>query len=186
MTTVIGTRRFSVDEYHRMAEVGILKPDDRVELLDGDIISMAPISSRHAAAVRKIAELFQRALTGRTIISVQCPIRLDEHSEPEPDIAVLRLEDSNYADAHPRPVDALLLIEVAQSSLIYDREMKIPQYARAGVREVWLVNLELQQVEIYREPAPLGYAVTSVHRRGATIAPQAFPDAPVRVDDLLA
>jgi Uma2 family endonuclease len=108
------------------------------------------------------------------------------NSEPQPDIAVLRREGSNYADAHPRPADTLLLIEVAQSSLAFDREVKIPHYARAGIVETWLVNLELQQVEIFREPQPLGYGTTSVHRRGTTIAPGAFPEAAVRVDDLLA
>ena len=169
-----------------MAEVGILKPDDRVELLDGDIIPMAPMSSRHAAAVRKIAEFFQRTLADKAIVSVQCPIRLDDHSEPQPDVAVLRMENSNYASAHPQPADVLLLIEVAQSSLAFDRDIKIPQYARAGIAETWLVNLELQQVEIFRVAGPLGYAETTVNRRGATAAPKAFSQASVNVDDLLA
>jgi Uma2 family endonuclease len=186
MTTVIGTRRFSVEEYHRMAEVGILKPDDRVELLDGDIIPMAPMSSRHAAAISKIAEWLQRAFAGRAMVRVQSPIRLDGFSEPEPDIALVRVDTSHYAEAHPRPADVLLLIEVAQSSLAYDRDVKIPQYARAGIAETWLVNLELQQVELFRVPGPLGYAETTVNRRGATAAPKAFPQASVNVDDLLA
>jgi Uma2 family endonuclease len=146
MTTVIATRRFSVEEYHRMAETGILKPDDRVELLDGDIISMAPMSSRHAAAISKISAWLQRESTGRAIVRVQSPIQLDDFSEPEPDVALLRTEATHYADAHPGPGDILLAIEVAQSSLGFDREVKIPHYARAGIAEVWLVNLELQQV----------------------------------------
>ena len=169
-----------------MAEVGILKPDDRVELLDGDIIPMAPMSSRHAAAIRKIAELFQRLIQGRALVSVQCPVRLDEYSEPQPDIALLRTDVSSYADAHPGPADVLLLIEVAQSSLAYDRDIKIPQYARAGIGEVWMVNLELQQVEVFRDSAPLGYGARTVSRRGLSIAPRAFPDVVVAVDDLLA
>jgi Uma2 family endonuclease len=144
------------------------------------------MSSRHAAAVRKVAELFQRALAGKAIVSVQCPIRLDEHSEPQPDVALLRPEASSYANAHPAPGDVLLLIEVAQSSLAFDREVKIPHYARAGIRETWLINLELQQVEIFRDATPLGYGATAEHRRGAMIAPQAFPAMTVRVDDLLA
>lgn len=188
MPTVVATRPFSVEEYHRMAEVGILKPDDRVELLDGDIIPMAPMSSRHAAAVRKIAELFQRplALTGRALVSVQCPVRLSEHSEPEPDIALLRTKADRYAEAHPTPPDVFLVIEVAQSSLGFDRDVKIPQYARAGVAEVWLVNLEAQQVEIFREPGPLGYGAKSVSRRGQSIAPQAFAAVTISVEDILA
>jgi Uma2 family endonuclease len=186
MTTVIGTRRFSVEEYHRMAEAGILKPNDRVELLDGDIISMAPMSSRHAATVRKITKFFQRALAEKATVSVQLPIRLDDHSEPEPDVALLRADPGDYAEAHPVPSDVRLLIEVAQSSLGFDRDVKIPQYARAGIGETWLVNLELQQVEVFREPGPLGYAAKTVNRRGSSLAPQAFPEAVAAVDDFLA
>lgn len=169
-----------------MSEVGILKPDDWVELLDGDIIPMAPMSSRHAAAVRKVAELFQRALAGKAIVSVQCPIRLDPHSEPQPDVALLRPEPSSYASAHPGTADVFWLIEVAQSSLAFDREVKIPHYARAGIRETWLINLDAQQVEIFCDAAPAGYETTVVHRRGVVIAPQAFPAFTVKVDDLLA
>ena len=186
MTTVVATRRFSVEEYHRMAEVGILKPDDRVELFDGDIIRMAPMSSRHAAAVSKIAEWMQGTFTSRAAVRVQCPVRLEEYSEPQPDLVLVRPDPAHYADAHPGPADVLLLIEVAQSSLAYDRDIKIPQYARAGIGEVWLVNLELQQVEVFREPAPMGYGARAVSRRGLSIAPRAFPDAAVAVDDLLA
>jgi Uma2 family endonuclease len=186
MTTVIGTRRFSVEEYHRMAEVGILKPDDRVELLDGDIIPVPPMSSRHAAAVSKIAEWLQRSLAGRVIVRAQCPVRLDEHSEPEPDIALLRPEPTHYAAAHPMPADVYLLIEVAHSSVAFDREVKIPHYARAGISETWLVDLALQQVEIYRDPAPLGYREKNVSRRGKSIALQAFPETLTAVDELLA
>lgn len=186
MTTVIGTRRFSVEEYHRMAEVGILKPDDRVELLDGDIIPMAPMSSRHAAAISKIAEWLQRAFAGRAMVRVQLPIHLDDYSEPEPDLALVRVEAGHYADAHPRPADVLLIIEVAQSSQAFDRDIKIPHYARAGIRETWLVDIALQQVEIYRGPAPLGYREKSVSRRGQSIVPQAFPQEAVNVDEMLA
>lgn len=169
-----------------MAEVGILKPDDRVELLDGDVIPMAPMSSRHAAAISKITEWLQRAFAGRAMVRVQSPIRLDGFSEPEPDLALVRVDASHYADAHPQPADVLLLIEVAQSSLAFDRDIKIPHYARAGIPETWLINLELQQIELFRVPAPLGYATTTVNRRGATLAPQAFPQGVVNVDDLLA
>lgn len=185
MIPVVATRRFSVEEYHRMAETGILKPDDRVELLDGDIIPMAPMSSRHAAVVRKIARHFEKVLVGRTHVSVQLPIRLDDFSEPEPDVALLQPRSNDYADAHPGPRDVLLLIEVAQSSLVLDRELKIPQYARAGIAEVWLFNLEQQHVECFSEPGPRGYATVTVHRRGATLAPRAFPQTTAKVDDLL-
>lgn len=169
-----------------MAEAGILKPDDRVELLDGDIISLAPMSSRHAAAVTKIARWLHQACATRAIVRVQLPVRLDDFSEPEPDVALVRTMANDYADAHPGPTDVLLLIEVAQSSLGFDREVKIPHYARAGVAEVWLANLELQQMEIFRGPGPLGYAEKSIARRGTRLASQAFPTAEALVDDLLA
>jgi Uma2 family endonuclease len=186
MTTLIGTRRFSVEEYHRMAEVGILKPNDRVELLDGDIIAMAPMSSRHAAAVSKIAEWLQRACGGRALVRVQSPIALDDHSEPEPDLALVRLDATHYAAAHPQALDVHLLIEVAQSSLTFDREVKLPHYARAGVMETWIVNLELQQVEVYRDPGPLGYRMKTVNRRGSSLSPQAFPETAVAIEQMMA
>ncbi len=186
MSTVVATRRFSVEEYHRMAEVGILKPGDRVELLDGDIIPMAPMSSRRAAAVSKIVEWLQRTFAGCAAVRVQSPITLNEHSEPEPDVALLQPRPDHYAEAHPTPQDVFLVIEVAQSSLGHDRNVKIPEYARAGVTEVWLVNLEARHVEVFREPTPLGYGAKTVRRRGQSVAPQAFPDATVTVDDLLA
>jgi Uma2 family endonuclease len=184
--TTVATRRFSVEEYHRMAEAGILKPDDRVELLDGDIIPMAPMSSRHAAVVSKIGRWLSRKLADHALIRTQLPVRLDDYSEPEPDIALVRFRENDYADAHPAPADIFLLVEVAQSSLTFDREIKIPQYARAGVSEVWLFNLEHQHVECFSEPGPRGYAVTRIVRRGATLAPHAFPHASANLDDLLA
>lgn len=169
-----------------MAESGIIDPDERVELIVGEIISMSPMSSRHAATVRKIAGFFQRILSEKSIVSVQMPIRLDDQSEPEPDVALLRVVANQYADAHPGPADVRLIVEVAQSSLDFDREVKIPLYARSGIVETWLVDLEAQQVEIFREPGPSGYADHSRSGRAASIAPQAFPEAAVKVGDLLA
>jgi Uma2 family endonuclease len=136
---------------------------------------MVPVSSRHAAVISKIGRWLAGQLADCALVSVRLPVRLDDFSEPEPDVALLRLSDDDYADAHPGPREVFLLIEVAQSSLLLDREVKIPQYARAGIAEVWWFNLEQQHVECFSEPGPRGYATVTVHRRGAMLAPRGFP-----------
>ena len=151
---------YSVDDYYRMAETGILRPGDRVELIDGEIIDRAPIGSRHAAAVKRIAQALSLSLGDRAIVSVQDPIRLDPYSEPQPDIALLRPREDFYAGAHPGPGDVLLLVEVADSTLRFDRDTKLPLYARHGIPEVWLVDIENAQFTIHRDPQAHGYGQT--------------------------
>ena len=148
---------YSVDDYYRMAETGILRPGDRVELIEGEIIDMAPIGSLHAAVVNRIAQTLTLAIGKRAAVSVQNPIRLDQYSEPQPDIAQLRPRADFYADAHPGPADVLLVVEVADSTLRFDREIKIPPYARHGIAEVWLVDIENGQFTIHRDPQGHGY-----------------------------
>lgn len=177
-------RRFTVDEYYRMAEVGILGPDDRVELLDGEIVEMSPIGSRHAATVTRLQRLFERGAGDRSIGRVQQPVRLDRYSEPEPDIAVVAAREDFYATGHPGPDEILLIVEVADTSLRYDRHRKLPSYARAGIPEVWLVDLTLDRVEIYREPSSDGYASQQILGRDATLTPLLLPDVAIRVADL--
>ncbi len=133
--------RFTVEDYHKMAEVDILGEDDRVELIDGEIIEMAPIGRLHAVCVVRLTDLFGETLRRRAIVWAQNPIGLGERSEPQPDLALLRWRPNFYADADPRPEDVLLIIEVADTSLAYDRDIKVPLYARAGIPEVWLVDL---------------------------------------------
>jgi Uma2 family endonuclease len=133
--------RLTRDEYYRMAETGILAPDARVELVEGEIIDMAPIGSPHAARVSRLAKIFTLALAERAIVNVQNPLVLNEYSEPEPDITVLRYREDFYAGGHPRPEDVLLVIEVADTSLQYDRDVKLPLYAAHGIPEYWLVDL---------------------------------------------
>lgn len=149
--------RLTVRDYYRMAEAGILKAEDKVELIDGEIINMTPIGSRHAAAVDRLNHLLLPALSGRAIIRVQQPIRLSDLSEPEPDIAVVAIRADFYEAAHPRSEDIHLLIEVADSSLQYDRDLKIPLYARHGVREVWLADIESKTFRAFRTPLDDGY-----------------------------
>jgi Uma2 family endonuclease len=125
-----------------MAEAGIFTEDDRVELIEGEVVAMSPIGPRHAACVRKLARLIRdRVSSTAAIVDVQDPIRLSEHSEPLPDISILRPRDDFYADGHPGPEDVLVLLEVADASVMYDRNTKLPLYARAGIAEVWLVDL---------------------------------------------
>jgi Uma2 family endonuclease len=143
----------TIDDFHRMGEAGIIHEDDHVELIEGDLIDMAPIGSRHAECVTRLAQILTRQSTAT--VRVQNPILLHRYSEPEPDIAVV--QNRSYADAHPGPDDVLLLIEVADSSLAYDRDTKIPLYARFGIPEVWLVRLEDERIDVYTQPTPAGY-----------------------------
>jgi Uma2 family endonuclease len=185
MAIALKRRRFTVDDYHRMAEVGILTEDDRVELLDGEIVEMSPIGSDHAGHVKRLIALFTSRLGARVVVSVQDPVSLSRHSEPQPDVALLRPRADFYAGSHPQPEDVLLLIEVADTSVETDRRIKLPLYAQAGLREVWLLDLDAERLEVYREPAAEGYREVHVLARGQEIAPQAFPDLTLRVDDLL-
>ena len=148
--------RLNVGEYYRMAEAGILAPNARVELINGEIIDMAPIGSKHAACVKRLGRLLNLRLDDAAIdtaiVSVQDPLRLSEFSEPEPDLALLKPREDFYAAAHPGPEDTLLVIEVAGSSLEYDRDVKLPLYAAHAIPEVWLIDLAGKNLSIYRDP----------------------------------
>jgi Uma2 family endonuclease len=177
--------RFSVKDYYRMAEGGVLRPDARVELLDGKIIDMSPIGPFHGGLVNRLIRVFNKISNGRWTLSAQNPLRLDDHSEPEPDVMLLKPAADDYTSRHPQPDDVFLLIEVSDTTLEYDREEKLPAYGRAGVAEVWIVNLHAATVEVYREPHFTGYGTKTVLHPGAQAAPQAFPDAAVDVAELL-
>ena len=165
-TVVLARHRLNVDEYYRMADAGILGEDDRVELIDGELIDMAPIGQDHAATVNGLTHALVMACNGKAIVSVQNPVRLDRFNEPQPDFAVSRLRADNYRlHGHPGPADVLLLVEVADSSLRFDKKVKLPLYARAGIGEVWIVNLAQRVLEAYREPA--GEAYDAMRRYGA-------------------
>ncbi len=148
---------FSRDDYYRMAAAGILGEDDRVELIEGEIIDMAPIGSHHAGTITDLNARLQRALAGMALVSVQSPVILSDRSEPEPDLAVLKRRADCYRSGHPEPADVFLLIEVAETSLAYDREVKLPLYAAHGIPETWIVDLEGHQLGIHRQPAAAGY-----------------------------
>lgn len=150
--------RLTVDEYYRMAEVGVLAPEARVELIDGEIIDMAPQKSRHASVVNELMRRLVRSVGDRALVTCQTPLRLSQRSEPEPDLMLLRPRADGYAQSHPTAADVLLLIEVADSSARYDRQIKLPLYARHGVAEVWIVDLEAGVLRRQRQPAGESYA----------------------------
>ena len=158
-----------------MGEVGIFSEDDRVELLDGEILEMTPIGSRHAACVDRLNRILTSQLRTTAIVRIQNPIRLNDRSEPQPDIAVLQPRADFYEQAHPGPPDVLLLIEVIDSSSELDQRVKLPLYAKAGMREVWLVNLEERTIYVYRRPSQLGYQETKQVQRADRLTAEALP-----------
>ena len=177
--------RFTRADYHRMAQTGILNPDVRVELIDGEIIEMSPIGSRHMATVNRLTTFLVPRLLGAAIVQVQGPIALGDNGEPEPDLALLQFRDDFYATATATEEAARLVIEVADTSEVYDRRTKGPLYARYGIPELWIVELNRDRVTRHLDPTPRGYSTTRVFRRGETLSPLAFPDLVVTVDDIL-
>lgn len=180
-----GVRRrlLTVHEYHRMGEAGILHEDDRVELIEGELIEMAAIGTRHFTCVNQLTRLLVRGVGDEAIVSVQNPVRLDDYGEPQPDLTVLRPRD--YRESLPGPRDVLLVIEVSDTTLRYDREVKLPLYARADIQEVWIVDLPGATVERHTEPSADGYGLVRRVWRGDTLRPEALPDLALPVDAVL-
>ena len=174
-------RRFTVADYHAMAKAGILTRDDRVELLDGDIILMPPIGNWHAANVDHIAYLLMPNLRGKANVRIQGPTRLSDLSEPQPDLMLLPWRDDFYRAGPPKPDDILLIIEVSDTTLDYDRNNKLSAYARAGVPEVWIVSRDDRRIEAYTDPSEGKYSSVRHVGPDETIAPQAFPDVTLEV-----
>src|SRR5438132_2073752 len=176
---------FTVDEYYRMAEVGILRPTDRVELIDGEIFEMSPIGSRHLGCVNRANRLFSSVLGNRVVVSIQNPLQLTNYTEPEPDIVLLKPRSDEYAARKPLAEDALLVVEVAETTFAFDSRVKVPRYARAAVPEVWLEDLTNDIVLVYRNPAGNRYATELTLRSGESVSPIAFPDTVFAIDQLL-
>jgi Uma2 family endonuclease len=168
-----------------MAEAGILSEDDRVELIEGEVIEMNPIGSRHAACVNRLNMLLSRLAQKVAIVSVQNPIRLDEYSEPEPDIVLLRPREDFYVQGHPTPSDVLMVIEVAETSAEYDRNIKGPLYARAGIPELWLVDLPKETVEIYTQPVNGTYQASKQVKGGESLVSETLPEVSFSADAIL-
>jgi Uma2 family endonuclease len=185
MTVQILRKKFTVGQYHQMIESGILTDRDRVELLQGEIIEMSPIGRQHAACVDRLTELLIGELRGKAIIRVQNPIQLSNKSEPQPDFSILQRRPDFYAEDHPQPSDIFALIEVSDSTIEFDRTVKIPLYAQNNIVEVWIVDLNAEVVQVYRDPSEVGYQQLQTFRRGQAIAFQAFRDIQLTVDQLL-
>jgi Uma2 family endonuclease len=175
--------RLTISDYHRMGDAGIFHEDDRVELIDGELFQMAPIGTRHAAVVTRLNTHFGALAGGRFLLSPQNPVQIPPHSEPQPDIVLLRPQPEGYFNAAPRPADVLLLIEVADSSLAWDRNIKISMYGRVGVAESWLVDIEHQTVIVFRDPGPEGYR-SSVELREGAVSPCCFSNIAIQLDGL--
>lgn len=185
MAMEVVKRRFTVEEYQRMAEAGILTKDDRVELIEGEIIQMTPIGPRHAACVDRLNRLFSKAVGDRAIVRVQNPIRILPDSEPQPDVVLLRPRADFYQEAHPGPPDILVIVEVSETSVGYDRTVKLSLYARAGIREVWLVDLERRLVEAHRSSGASRYQNVRQFPRGERLTVEALPELTFSVNDIL-
>jgi len=178
--------RLDAGAYYRMAEAGILAEPHRVELIDGDIIDMAAIGSPHAAATNRLVRAFSKAVAeGPTLMSVQSPLRLDAYNEPQPDVILLRPRADDYRAGHPTAADVLLLVEVAETSLAYDRSVKLPLYAKFHVAEVWIVDLVGLAVEVYRQPKDGAYASRERLAEGS-LSPALTPGVTLDVAALLA
>ena len=185
MPPLLNRWRFTVDDYHRMAKAGILREDDRAELIDGEVVRMAPIGERHASCVINLTDEFTSRSAGRYVVSVQNPVRLSRHAELYPDLLILRPPRSRYATGIPVPGDVLLVVEVSDTTLATDRRVKVPQYAAAGIPEAWLVNLPRHAIEVYREPREGRFQRVTVFRRGERITPGALSDLVIAVDAIL-
>jgi Uma2 family endonuclease len=176
---------FTVHDYHKMAEIGVLTEDSRVELIEGEILDMAPIGEGHFGHVNRFNRVFSRAFSDRSVVSIQNPVRLGLRSEPQPDVVLLRPRSDDYMTKFPLPEDVLLLVEVAESPLSYDRETKARLYARAGIQEYWIVNLIDSEIIVLRDPARARYRSIQVYRRGDAVSPLAFPNVSIDVADVL-
>jgi Uma2 family endonuclease len=183
--TALDVRRFTPAEFLALAEVGILTSGDRVELLDGVIIKMTPIGDPHAATVDIYTEMLPSGVDRGTLLRVRGPLALDEHSRLYPDLMLLRRREDYYRLSPPTPENVLLLIEVAETSVEYDRNEKLPRYANAGIPEVWLTILPERIIEAHTEPSSGRYAHTRIFALGDTITAGCFPDVALPVSEIL-
>jgi Uma2 family endonuclease len=175
---------FNVAQYYKMAEVGILGVEQRTELIEGEIIQMSPIGAKHAGTINRLTRVLSPLVSNQAIISIQNSIRLNTNSEPQPDLAILRFRDDCYTDCHPTPADIFLLIEVSDSTLKYDREIKVPLYAKAGIPEVWIANIEAQLFEVYRSPSQDSYQKIQSYSKGEVIQIEMLADIAIAIDEI--
>jgi Uma2 family endonuclease len=185
VTATLPHRKFTVDEYHYFIEQGVFKPEERIELWEGEFIEMSPIGKRHASLVDFLVEWFVEISQRRFIVRSQSPIALNDFSEPQPDIALLQRRDDFYRNKSATAKDVLLAIEVADTTVKYDRDVKFPRYAANGIREAWLINLENDRVEIHSEPTENGYSLIKILHRGQSAESIVLPEIKISVEDIL-
>ena len=185
MSALAVKRPFTTTEYYKLLESGVLTEDDRVELIDGEIITMSPIGPRHTASVKRLNTFLVRKTFGLALIGVQDPIHLNQYSAPQPDISMLKFRDDYYASGHPEPEDTMIAIEVADSSVEYDRQVKIPKYAEAGIPEAWLIDLVNDRIEIYALPNEGIYQEVRIVLRHQKIISRTLPQLKLKAEDIL-
>jgi Uma2 family endonuclease len=178
-------KRWTVANYHRMITSGVLTSDDRVELLDGQVIEMVPQDPPHASTTDEGSDYLKALFAGRAKVRAQLPVTLSDHSEPEPDIAVVRIDENRYRDRHPNPADIFLLIEIADATLKRDRTHKAKLYAQANVPEYWIVDVNQRQLIVFRDPQDGMYQSEAVLTATDRVAPLAFPDIAIELQNLL-
>jgi Uma2 family endonuclease len=177
-------RLWTVDDYHRMIEAQILTSSDRVELLEGQILQMSPQQPPRAATTQRASDYLRNLLTGRATIRVQLPITLRPKSEPEPDVAVVRIDTDEYQESHPTPDDIFLIVEVADTTLYTDGKQKAPAYAKAGIADYWVLNVNKRQVHVFREPDGENYRQAILLNEEDTLSLVAFPEIEVSINQL--
>lgn len=184
MVLQIVRHQFTVKQFHQMAESGILSENERVELIRGEMIDMSPIGRRHAGCVNRLVNLLIQLLGKRIILAPQNPVELNETSEPQPDIALLKPRPDFYRNSHPQPEDIFLLIEMADTTVKYDREVKIPLYAEANIPEVWLVDVNQEIIEVYRNSLEGIYQDVQKLTKNQSLSILAFSDVSIHLSEL--
>jgi Uma2 family endonuclease len=178
------TKKFTVQQYHKMAEAEVFTPQERLELIKGEVVKMSPIGLKHATTVNRLNNLFHQKLLGKVIVSVLNSVQLNDYSEPQPDLVLLKFREDFYANKLPQSEDILLLIEVSDSTIKYDREVKIPLYAENNIQETWLVNVENQLLEVYTKPQDNQYQNTQILTYQQSVFPINFSGLTINLTDI--
>ncbi len=181
---ILTRRKITVEEYEVMHEAGVFKPDERLELINGEILKVAPMNAPHMAHVARLSRIFIETLGRKATVFTQLPVVINEESEPEPDISILRWRSDDYFSGKPSAQDVYAIIEVASTSLVYDRQVKLPLYARAGVPEVWIVKVQERELEVYRSPKGEAYSESRVLKPSDVVSLLAFPDVEILLSEV--
>ena len=185
LTAALPRRKFTIDEYHNFIETGVFKPEERIELWEGEFVEMSPIGKRHAGIVAALTAYFNHLLYQTAVVWAQNPIILNDFSEPQPDLALLRRREDFYRDENATAKDVLIVMEIADTTLKYDRDVKFPRYAASGIEEAWLIDLENDRVEIHSQPTEFGYSLVKILHRRQTAESTVLPQIKISVGEIL-